>query len=291
MNNKYLLYTDSTCDLTPELYDELDLKRFYLKVNFDGREYKDNGKDIDYKHFYQRMAAGSMPTTVQLNVQQFLDEFTPLLKEGFDILYLAFSSALSGTYNSACIAISELSEQFPERKICVIDSLAACGGEGLYAYCVAKKRLEGASFDELRVWAEKFRYNICHFFTVNDLLHLHRGGRVSKTSAILGTLVGIKPAMYVNNLGELCLGSKVRGRAAALKTLVTKLCECVMDPEDNIIIINQADCEDEANHVADMIRERINIKEIKVLPMGPVIGAHVGLGCMALFAVGYERKW
>ncbi len=291
MNYKYVFFTDSTCDLTNELYDEFDIQRLCLKISLDGQTYEDNCKDLDPKDLYERMAAGSVPTTMQVNVQQFIDKFSPVLQNGSDILYLAFSSGLSGTYNSACIAAKELTEMFPERKIYIIDSLSAAGGEGLLAMNIAKRRLEGVSIDELYEWANKFKFNIVHYFTVNDLFHLHRGGRVSKTAAIVGTLAGIKPAMYVDNLGKLCVGSKVRGRNASFKTIVGKLSDVAIDPENSIALVNHANAPEEAEAIAALMRESMHFKEIKTLPLGPVIGSHTGQGCIAIYAVGTERKW
>lgn len=291
MNINYVFFTDSTCDLSNELYEKYDIQRLCLKVNLDGQTYEDNGKDLDPKDLYERMANGSTPTTMQVNVQQFIDAFTPSLQAGKDIIYLGFSSGLSGTYNSACIAATELSETFPERKIYTVDSLAAAGGEGLFAILMGQRRLDGANIEELRDWAEATKFKIMHFFTVNDLFHLHRGGRVSKTSAIIGTLAGIKPAMFVDNNGKLCVGSKVRGRNTALKTIVNKLAECAIDTENSIGIVNHANAPEEAQMVADLMKEKMNFKDVLILPLGPVIGTHTGQGCMAVFAVGSERKW
>ena len=291
MSYNYVLFTDSTCDLSNELYEKYDIQRLCLKVNLDGQTYEDNGKDLDPKDLYERMAGGSTPTTMQVNVQQFIDAFTPTLKNGQDVLYIGFSTGLSGTYNSAHIAATELADMFPERKIYTVDSLCAAGGEGLLVMLAAQRRLDGASIDELHDYAEATKLKVSHFFTVNDLFHLHRGGRVSKTSAIIGTLAGIKPAMYVDNNGKLCVGSKVRGRNTALKTIVNKLSELAEDTENSTAVINHANAPEEAQMVADMMMEKMHFKEIKILPLGPVIGTHTGQGCIAIFAVGSERKW
>jgi len=291
MAKDYVLITDSTCDLPLSFYKQTGTRMIAMHYMIDGQEYADDGVSLSSHDFYEKMRGGAMPSTMQVNVQRLMDEFTDILDSGKDLIYITFSSALSGTYNAACMAARELSEKYIDSKIYVVDSLCACGGEGMLVYHTAQKKAEGLDIDSLKSWIEENRYRQCHFFMVNDLFHLHRGGRVSKTSAIVGSLVGIKPAMYVNNLGQLCVGSKVRGRQQAFRMMVDKMMETIINPGDQLIIINHADSPEDAESIANDIRSRTVVKEIQIMPLGPVIGAHVGPGCMAVFSVGTERKW
>jgi len=290
----YLFLTDSTCDLTPEVYEANGIERFMLHFYLNDKEYPDDGKTLFGKEFYDMMSAGAMPTTAQINPETFAERFREIAADGKDIFYLAFSSGLSGTYQSACIAANEVMEEYPECKIVVVDSLAACGGEGVLALWVAEKKRQGLSLEELRVWTEAHKQNAVMLFTVTDLNHLHRGGRLSKTSAIAGTLLGIKPVMYANFEGKLHVALKVRGRRAALSKLVEKCASNYVqgsDYENQVMIINHANCPEDAQWMADAVRERTGVKDIKILPMGPVIGSHVGTGCIALFYYGENREF
>ena len=236
------------------------------------------------------MRAGAKVSTAMINQQQFLDTFEPVLKEGKDILYLSFSSALSGTYNSACIAARELQEKYPNNKIEVFDTLNASLGEGLFVHYMLEKREKGASLEELVEYANSIVNNVCSYFIVDDLKHLARMGRVSKTAAFIGELIQIKPVLYVNKLGELIPISKVKTRKKALKALVDKMEDKMLSADkQEVIYIGHGDCVEDAQFVADEIKERFGIDSIMIDYIGPVIGAHTNAGVVALFFLGENK--
>ncbi len=287
----YTIFTDSTCDLAPEMYPENGLEVFTMYFTLDGVEYPDDGKTLAGHDFYQKMREGGMPTTSQLNPETFIPRFAAELEAGRDVIYLCFASACSSMIQSAKIAEAECREKYPEAKIYVIDSCSECGGEGRLALAMAEKKREGLTIDELRDWTEENKRYFIHLFTVNDLNHLFRGGRVSRTSAIAGTMLGIKPAMYTADDGKLTVGAKVRGRRASLQLMCDKMIANAVEPEKQTMIINHADCPDDAQWMADYIGARVKVGKLLVLPMGPIIGAHVGPGCIALFYTGRSRAW
>ena len=211
------------------------------------------------------------------------------MKEGKDVLHLAFSSVLSGTCNSMKIAASELKERYPERKIIVVDTLCACLGEGLLLYYVLKLRDEGKSIEEAAQWAEDHKLHVCHNFTVDDLNHLHRGGRVSKTVAVLGTLIQIKPILHMDNSGALEMVGQVRGRKKSIQQLVDTAVKQSKGWQNDIIMITHGDCLEEAEYLAGLVRERMGIDNILIHNIGNVIGGHTGPGVLAVFCMGNER--
>ncbi len=287
----YVLFTDSTCDLTPAMYREAGLSRLMLHFQLDGKVYPDDGETLVGKPFYDIMRRGLMPSTMQINVQQVEDAFRPHLEQGRDVLYLAFASALSGSYQSACMAAETLRGEFPDAKIYVVDSTCACGGEGRFACDMSAKKRAGLDIDALRDWLEENKKYYVHLFTVNDLNHLHRGGRVSKTAALAGTMLGIKPVMYESVEGKLCVGSKVRGRKAALQMLVDRMLSLAVEPAAQEVFINHSDCPEDAQWLEQEVRQRAGVKAVRILPLGPVIGTHTGPGCISLFFVGRTRVW
>ena len=224
-----------------------------------------------------------------MNYQTFLDTFTPILESGRDILYLAFSSGLSGTYNGSVIAANDLMEKYPGSKVISVDTLAASVGEGLLVYAAAKKREEGLSLDELAQWVTDNRLHLCHWFTVDDLNHLKRGGRVSPAVAIIGTALGIKPVMHVDDEGHLIPVSKVRGRRKSLDALVEHMAETCDKPESQTIFIGHGDSKEDAEYVAKLVRQKFKVKNIILNYIGPVIGSHSGPGTIALFFFGTHR--
>ena len=232
-----------------------------------------------------------MSTTSQINPDEAREALEPYLKEGKDILHLSFSSGLSGTCNSMKIAAEELQEEYPERKIIVIDTLCACLGEALLLYYVLKQKENGATIEEAAKWAEENKLHIVHLFTVNDLNHLYRGGRVSRTTAVVGSMLNIKPVLHVDNDGKLTAIGKVRGRKKSLQELVKLMDEKIGSYHDtcHTIFISHGDCEDEANYVAEKVKEKYQINTIIMNQVGATIGAHSGPGTMALFFVGDER--
>jgi len=289
--NDFVILTDSSADLTAQLVEQLDIQVLPLSVTMEGRtfyNYPDN-RDMDPHAFYDLLREGRMATTSAVNVAQYTDAIEPNLQAGRDVLVLAFSSGLSTTYNSGFIAAQELSEKYPERKIYVVDTLCASLGQGMLVYLAAQERAKGKSIEEVRDWAEENKLHIGHQFTVNDLHTLKRGGRISATTAVVGTMLAIKPVLYVDNEGHLINTGKVRGRTASLKALVDNMEKTVDDPAGQTIFISHGDCLEDAQAVADMVRERFGVKDFVINHVGPVIGAHTGPGVVALFYVAKER--
>ena len=288
---RYRIITDSTGDLTPELIRDLQLTVIPMEFTIDGKSYRNypDGHEMSAKAFYHLLRAGKTSTTAQINAHEFMDWADPILQAGEDILYLAFSSGLSGTCQSAYMAKEELSARYPDRKIYVVDSLAASMGEGLLAYYASKMQLEGKTIDEVYQWLQDNKLHLCHWFTVDDLNHLKRGGRVSSAAALFGTMLGIKPVLHVDDAGHLIPVAKIRGRRQSLDTLVAHKEQTVTNPEEQEIYISHGDCEKDAQYVADQIRARWNVKEIVLNEIGPVIGTHSGPGTVALFFLGSKR--
>lgn len=287
---EYTLITDSTCDLDAGLYEKMGVRVITMHYTVDAREYVDDGTN-DSHAFYEMLHNGATASTMQINAQTYLDIFEEELSKGRDVIYLCFASVLSGSYGNACYAAKECGEKWPERRVVVIDSKSECGGEGLLAYHAAEQKKAGLDFDALAAWIQDAIQRHCHYFTVSDLNHLYRGGRVSRGAAVMGTLVGIKPVMYTNSRGELCVGAKVRGRMQAVRMLADKVAAKITEPEKQLVFINHADCMEDAQRLADDIRSRVHPAEIRILNLGPVIGAHVGPGCLAVFFVGDNRDW
>lgn len=285
--NDYVIFSDSTCDLDINHAKSLDINIIPLSFIFEGKQYKDG--DLPYKEIYRLLREKKNITTSQISTGAFMDAFEPHLAAGKDILYIAFSSALSGTYASAKIAKDELSKKYPERKIKIIDSLCASMGEGLLVHYAVTKRKNGLSIDEVANWVEKNRLSICHWFTVDDLFHLKRGGRISSAVALFGTVLGVKPVMHVDNEGRLAPVHNVRGRKVALASLVDHMKKTSSLTDDDVVFIAHADAIDDANFVKDLILKEIHIKEVIVNAMGTVIGSHAGPGTIALFFMGYRR--
>jgi len=285
------LYSDSCSDLPFELAKELNVNIIPLTFTIDGNDYPDDfGKSMPITEFYDRVRKGSMPKTALINTQRFIDIFSKDLAAGNDILYLGFSSALSGSFECSATASEELKEKFPERRVAVVDSKCASFGEGLFVYLVANKMKEISDFDELYEYAMDLQPSVCHLFTVDDLNHLARGGRASNVSAVVGTALKIKPVLHVDDEGRLVLLNKQRGRIKALKELVSLMKESIYTDTDQTIFISHGDCLDEAHQLGDMIQEEFpNIKQIMYSYIGPVIGAHSGPGTIALFFLGSKR--
>ncbi len=288
MTRPYTLFCDSTCDLPEERLLKMDCRIIPLTFEIDGKSY--TTEEISMQEFYRRMREDADTKTSQISVGVFRDAFEEELKQGRDILYLAFSSGLSGTYNSALIAKDDLTEKYPEAKIIVIDSLSASAGEGLLLIYAEMKKREGMDIESLAGWLEVNRFNICHVFTVDDLKYLFRGGRVSRASAIAGTVLGIKPLLNVDNDGHLIPQDKVRGR----KQSINKLGQMIRDRKgehlNDIVAISHGDCIEDAKYAENMMKEIFgeNI-EVVMSYIGPVIGAHSGPGTLALFFWGDHR--
>lgn len=288
---EYVILTDSSADLTAELVAELGVEVIPLSFTMEDKtyfNYPDN-RDIDPADFYARLRGGAMATTAAVNVADYTEAIEPILKEGKDVLVLAFSSGLSATCHSAQIAAGELMEQYPDRKVYVVDTLCASLGQGLLVWYAASLKKQGKTMEEVRDWTEEHKLNLCHWFTVDDLHFLKRGGRISSATAVLGTMLSIKPVMHVDNEGHLIKVGTARGRNASLKALVDHMEQTVLDLKGQSIFISHGDCLADAQKVADDVKARFGVESIIINYVGPVIGAHSGPGTVALFFMGSER--
>lgn len=286
--NDYVITVNSTVDLPKEWVEERHVPVIPLKYTIDGETYEDmNG--LSPKEFFRKLRDGKMAVTSQVNPEEAKVRLEPFLKEGKDILHLGFSSALSGTYNSMRIAGEELKEQYPDRKIIVIDTLCACLGEGLLLYYALKLKKEGKTIEETAEWVEKNKLHICHNVTIDDLDHLQRGGRISKTVAVLGGMIKIKPMIHMDDEGALQVIGKERGRKRSLNKIVDMAVEQSRGWENDIIMITHGDCIGDAEYVADLVRQKMGINNILVNNIGTVIGSHTGPGVVAVFCMGDKR--
>ena len=285
---KYILMSDSTCDLPAELYSQLGVKILKLSFEIDGQSHSDG--DMDYHEFYDKMRNGSLTKTSQISPAQAEAAFEKQIKKGLDILYLSFSSGLSGTFNSACMARDNLLEKYPDARIVCIDSLCASTGEGLLLYKAWEKMCEGYDIDELARWIEENKLHVCHLFTVDDLVYLQRGGRISKVTAVAGAILGIKPILHVDDEGRLVAIGKVRGRKQSLNKIIDLMCERIEGYENPVIGISHGDCWGDADYIAELARRKLG-QETKVITsyVGTVIGAHSGPGTLAFFFMGDKR--
>ncbi len=286
----FKIMTDSTADLPLEYLEEHNIGCVNLSYIMDGVVYG-QGVEMPYQEFYANMRSGKMPTTSQVNPEEAKVYMEKMLLENKELLYLAFSSGLSGTYNSGRIAAQELMEERPDCKIIVVDTLSASLGEGLVVHKAVAMRDAGKTIEETADWVMKHRLNFVHVFTVDDLFHLYRGGRVSKASAILGTLASIKPKLHVDDEGHLVLIGKVRGRKKSLLALVDYMDEKMGSYRDanDIVFISHGDSLEDAEFVRDTIKERYGIENFLISNVGPTIGAHSGPGTIALFFMGESR--
>ena len=287
--NNYVIFTDSSCDLSDDMLKERDVCSSALSFRFDddGKEYFNN--EMPIKDFYDKMRAGAVAKTSATNSESFAMGFRKLLSDGLDILYLGFSSGLSTTYNSARIAAEQLKVEYPERKIITVDTLAASAGIALLLDLVIEKKKSGATIEEAAQYAEDMKLKICHWFTVDDLDYLKRGGRISPTAAFFGNMLGIKPVLHVDDEGHLINVLKVRGRRVSVSTLAEKYGELCDDEGKKMVYISHADCLDEAEELSKLIKEKYDAETKLITNVGTVIGAHSGPGTLALFFVGKKR--
>ncbi len=286
--NPYIIYTDSACDISPALLEEWGVKRCDLSFQFDGEEKVYTNFELTPAEFYQRMRDGGVAKTSAVNSETFRTLFEEELKNGYDVLYIGFSSGLSTTYNCARMAAAELEEAYAGHRVCAVDTLAASAGFGMLLYLAVREKEKGASLDEVARFVEDQRVHQCHWFTVDDLVYLKRGGRISPAVALLGGVLGIKPVLHMDDEGHLISRFKVRGRKAALKALADKYGELAVDREGPVFI-SHGDCEEDAALLANMLKENYGISVELTVNVGPVIGAHSGPGTMALFFIGKER--
>ncbi len=284
----FVITVNSTVDLPREWLEERNVPVVPLKYTIDGETYTDM-YGLSAKEFFDKLREGHMSVTSQVNPGEAADMLEPFLKEGKDVLHLGFSSGLSGTLNSMKIAGEELSEKYPEAKVIVIDTLCACLGEGLLLYYALKQKEQGKTIDEVAQWVEENKLHICHDVTVDDLNHLHRGGRISKTTAVLGTLVQIKPIIHMDNNGKLQVIGKERGRKKSLNKIVDMAAEQAKGWDNDIIMITHGDCIGDAEYVAKLVREKMGIDNILINNIGTVIGSHTGPGVVAVFCMGNKR--
>ena len=283
----FKIVTDSCCDLSAEMIAELELGIAPLSLELDGHAYAEG--EMPPVELYNHMRNGKLPKTSAVNPDGWAAAIRPALQAGQDVLVLAFSSGLSATYQSAVIAAGELREEFPDRKLIVIDSLCAAVGLGLLVYTAAKLRSQGKTIDEVVEWIEAHKLNVCHWVTVEDLMHLKRGGRVSAATAVVGTMLNIKPIIRVDDNGKLESLAKCRGRKAALNYLLDRMGESY-DPEiDDTVFIGHGDCPEDAEYLANKVRERFGVKTVYINYIGAVVGAHTGPGVATVFFYGKKR--
>ena len=291
MEQNYVIVTDSSCDLPAELAQELELAVLPLTLTLGGKEYANylDGREIGFSEFYGRIRQGEVAVTAAANLEGYLSIMEPILQAGKDILLMVFSSGLSSTYQVSLLAAEELSQKYPQRKILPVDTLCASMGQGLLVYLAARQRGEGKSLQEVRDWVEKEKYHLCHWFTVDDLMYLKRGGRLNAATALVGTALGITPVLHIDNEGHLINMGKARGRRASLTALVDKMAELAVEPQGQVAFISHGDCLEDAKAVEQMLKQRLGVKKVIISYVGPVIGAHTGPGVVALFFLGKER--
>lgn len=287
MKCDFVILTDSSADLPASVLKEYGIGVVELSLCIDGESKP--GSAVEPKAFYDMLRGKAAVTTSAVNMQSFIEFFEPYLQDGKDILYLGFSSGLSATYTAGKNAAEELAEKYPDRKIITVDTLAASLGQGLLVTLAAKKAKAGATLEEVAAYAEENKLKLCHWFTVDDLFFLKRGGRVSAATAVLGTMLAIKPFMHVDDEGHLINVSKVRGRRASVDALFDKMKETAVEPEHQLIYICHGDCPEDAEYLSNKIKAAYPECEVMIGYTGPVIGSHSGPGTLALFFLGGKR--
>ena len=288
---EYVIFTDATADMTEAFVQKEGIRVLPMQYEMDGEVYTycRDWTDEQIHAFYDLLRNGKTATTSQIAPFIYNEAFEAVLKEGKDILYVCFSSGLSATIQSARLAIEELSKAYPEQKIICVDSLGATSGETLVVEAAAECRGRGLSVEECAEYLNARVKNMAHWFTVDDLMFLKRGGRISATTAILGSALQIKPVMHVDDEGHLVAVDKVRGRKLAMKAIANKLKETAIEPEKQTIYICHGDVKEEAEQIAQRIRETVAVKDIVILPLTPIIGVHSGPGTLAVFFWAEQR--
>ena len=287
----YCLMTDSCCDLTAQMERELELIVLPLSLHIGGETLWNwlDEREITFRDFYQRIRDGAFPTTSAVSVGNFETAMRREREQNRDVLCICFASALSTTCQSASIAAEHLRPEFPQRRIEVIDSLTASVGQGLLMYLCAKERQAGKTLEEVRDFALATRDRICGWFTVEDLNHLKRGGRISAATALFGTMLSIKPILHVDETGALASVDKVRGRRASITALVDHMAATADDPARQTVFISHGDCPEDAEILAEEVRTRLHTEDIQISYVGPVIGSHTGAGVLTLFFLGHPK--
>lgn len=290
--SKYVIVSDATLDLPAELIDEFGIKVIPMGFSIDNTEYNHypDERELSIEEFYGMLKNGAVPHTTQITPAMFMDYFGEILKQGLDILYIAFSSGLSGTYNTSQIVISELREEYPDRKIYVIDSLCASIGEGLLVYHAALQKKKGMDIDELKEWVEQNKKKSRHWFTVKDLYHLKRGGRVSTIEAFVGTALKIRPVLSTDDYGKLTVVSKIRGSRAELDYMVSKMEAEGVDLASQTVFVGHGDDLEQARELEALIRSKNIVKDVIITKIGPIIGSHTGPGMLALVFMGDKAE-
>ena len=286
--HNYQIITDSGCDLPVHMLQELDIKAVPLHVNFRGECLADS-VDEGIEDIYAGLRAGEAASTAAVNPDRWADAMKSALENGQDVLVVPFSSGLSATCQSAHMAAQELQEAYPQRQIFVVDSLCASLGQGLLLYHACQKRNEGLSVSALAQWVTENRLHLCHWFTVDDLMYLKRGGRVSAATAVVGTMLKIKPVLHVDDEGHLINKGKVRGRKASIEAIVQKAVELGIPGANDTMFICHGDCIEDARYLEQLVKERCGVKNVIIGYTGAVIGSHSGPGTLALFFLGTHR--
>ncbi len=284
----YVIFTDSACDIRPEILAQWGVEFQSLTFHFED-EVEYGNYDMDISEFYQKMRDGGVAKTSATNAHAFEAAFRKILREGKDVLYLGFSSGLSTTCNSARMAAENLKEEFPKEKIIVVDTLAASAGSGLLVYLTNEKKKSGAAIEEAAAYAESLKLKICHWFTVDDLEYLRRGGRVSPATALVGNMLNIKPVLHVDDEGHLIKVGTARGRKKSIENMAAKYGELALNPGNDTVFISHGDCQKDAQLLASMLGDRYGATVQIITDVGPVIGSHSGPGTLALFFVGKNR--
>lgn len=275
-------------DLPKEYLQSKQVPIISLSYIMDGVTYEEMD-GLSHKEFFEKLRAGSLPTTSQINPEQAREALESFAKEGKDILYIGFSSGLSGSYNSVRMAAEDLKEEYPDINIITIDSLCACMGEGLLLYKALELKEHGMSMEEIAKWVEANKLHICHNVTVDDLNHLHRGGRISKTTAVVGSMIKIKPIIHMSDEGKLVVIGKERGRKKSLVSIVDRMEKQMQGYDNDIVMITHGDCIEDAEFVKKQVEERFGIHNVMINGIGSVIGSHTGAGVVAVFFMGDKR--
>lgn len=286
--NEFVIVSDSTVDLSKEYLQSKQVPIISLSYIMDGVTYEEMD-GLSHKEFFEKLRAGSLPTTSQINPEQAREALELFAKEGKDILYIGFSSGLSGSYNSVRMAAEDLKEEYPDINIITIDSLCACMGEGLLLYKALELKEHGMSMEEIAKWVEANKLHICHNVTVDDLNHLHRGGRISKTTAVVGSMIKIKPIIHMSDEGKLVVIGKERGRKKSLVSIVDRMEKQMQGYDNDIVMITHGDCIEDAEFVKKQVEERFGIHNVMINGIGSVIGSHTGAGVVAVFFMGDKR--
>ena len=286
------IVTDSCCNLPGEMIDEFGLSILPMQFDIDGKVYQSylKGQHVEIRQFYEMMREGKSITTSLPSLVDAERLFRELLDAGRDVLYIGFSSGLSSTYEAISGLMDTLAGEYPERKIMHVDTLAAAAGEGLLVWYAARMAQNGSPIEDVYQWLEYNKLHLCHWFTVDDLMYLFRGGRVSRTSAWAGTLLNIKPILHVDDEGHLIPMEKVRGRKKSLNAIIDHVRQTAIQPvEEQQFFLTHGDCLADAEYVAEELRRQLGVKHIRIIQLDPVIGSHSGPGTMAIFCMASQR--